>query len=869
MRHDVITALVGAALLAAAPAIHAQETQSVPAIDAENGTLWFVELATPPTADGASLAQVRNDKAAFRQAARNAGARFEERRAFDVLFNGFSVRAERQDLAKLANLPGVRAVYPVEVIHAPPATSGSGSAPDMEAAVKMTGADVVQNALGFTGKGVKVAVMDTGIDLEHPDFGGTGENGDAVLPSGRIVAGWDFVGDDFNADSSSPAYHPNAKPDAIPDDCGGHGTHVAGIVGANGRIKGVAPEVSFGAYRVFGCAGSTTSDIMIAAMERAYADGMQVLNMSIGSRAQWPQYPTGAAATRLVNKGMVVVASAGNNGPGGGAPDGLWAGGAPGVGQKVISVASFDNTHATKPAFTVTPDGQGIGYNQATGAPTAPQEGSLPLAQTGTPTAADDACAPLTGSYAGQAVLVRRGTCGFHVKALNAQNAGAAAVVLYNNVAGEISPTVAGTPAITIPVVAVTASDGTLLSGRITAGATTMTWTAGVAKVPMTTGGLISGFSSFGLSPDLALKPNLGAPGGQIYSTIPLEQGEYGPNSGTSMAAPHVAGAVALLLQAKPSTPSNGVLARLQNSADPAKWSGNPSLGFLDNVHRQGAGMLDIAATIQAPTLVEPSQLALGESEAGPQTRTLTIRNEGSSAQTYALSHASALATGPNTGASTFAPSGTFDTPATVAFSAAQVTVPAGGSATVDVTITAPAGLVAGGIYGGYVVLTPAGDGNAVRVPFAGFKGDYQSTVVLTPTANGFPWLAKLAGTSFARQADHAVWTLSGGDVPYILMHLDHQARRIRLEAIDAVTGASWYTISDEQYVGRNTSRTGFFTWTWDGRTYRGGGRNGPTEILVPDGEYKVKVSVLKALGDDSNPAHWETWTSPVITIKR
>src|SRR5690606_31428828 len=114
-----------------------------------------------------------------------------------------------------------------------------------------------------------------------------------------------------NADDTSPTYNPVPSPDPNPDDCNGHGTHVAGIVGANGTVKGVAPEVTFGAYRVFGCDGSTTSDIMLAAMERAYKDGMQVLNMSIGSPYQWPQYPTAEAASRLVRKGMVVVASIG------------------------------------------------------------------------------------------------------------------------------------------------------------------------------------------------------------------------------------------------------------------------------------------------------------------------------------------------------------------------------------------------------------------------------------------------------------------------------------------------------------------------------------------------------------------------------
>ena len=128
--------------------------------------------------------------------------------------------------------------------------------------------------------------------------------GGVVTPNSSLVTGYDFVGDAYNADPASPDYNPVPTPDDNPDDCAGHGSHVAGIVGANGTVRGVAPDVTFGAYRVFGCAGSTEGDIMIAAMERALADGMQVVNQSIGSSFQWPEYPTAKAADRLVKAGV-------------------------------------------------------------------------------------------------------------------------------------------------------------------------------------------------------------------------------------------------------------------------------------------------------------------------------------------------------------------------------------------------------------------------------------------------------------------------------------------------------------------------------------------------------------------------------------
>ena len=840
---------------------HAQE--SVDAGNAENGRYWFVELSGAPAADGRSLATVRNDKAAFRKAAAAAGATFKERRSYDVLFNGFSVEVDARNRALLASVPGVKAMYPVLAVEAPTPERDGGSAADMITAVSMTGANLAQ-AAGLTGAGIKVGIIDSGIDIDHPDFGGSGVNGTTPFPTARVAYGYDFVGDAY-------AFPADPIPDPIPDDCGGHGTHVAGIVGANGTIKGVAPGVTFGAYRVFGCGGSTATDNILAALERAYADGMHVINQSLGAARQWPQYPTAQASSRLVDKGVIMVASIGNNGPGGSSPDALFAAGAPGVGEKVIGVASFDNTGVFLPYAIV--NGRNIPHSTMTFSAPAPTSGSGEIVHVGQGCNADAYLADPAGKIA----LVDRGTCSFAEKAVRAISAGATSVVVANNVAGVVFGTLGAPLGSDVPVVGISLADGNFIKAQ--AAPVTWTWTAEAASAPNPTGNLISGFSSFGLTADLNLKPNIGAPGGNIYSTYPLEAGGFATLSGTSMSSPHVAGAVALIKQARPGIKAGDMLGRLQNSADPKNWSGNPGLGFLDFTHRQGAGMLDIMGTLNATTVVTPSQLALGESEAGPATRTLTVRNMGSSDVTYDLSHVTALATGPNNacGATTcpasFNTTGTFLAPATVGFSAPSVTVPAGGSASVDVTITANASLVDRGIYGGYVVLTPQGGGATYRVPYAGFKGDYQSTQVLTPTPNGFPWLAQLVGTSYFNRPAGATYTMVGDDIPFFLVHFDHHARRVMFEVFKA-DGSPVHPVFNKtdvyEYFGRNSTPGGFFALEWNGTRMHDNGKGTPDHRkVVPNGDYVIKMSVLKALGDESNPAHWETWTSPVITIAR
>jgi Tol biopolymer transport system component/subtilisin family serine protease len=660
---------------------------------------WIVELSSNPTADGTAVATIKSEQAAFRSIASKAGIDYKERRSFQTLFNGISLTVPRSELAALTRLPGVTAVYPNTEIDVP---DEAVAEPELDSAPAVTGADVARSKLGYTGTGIKVGVIDTGVDYDHPDLGG------CYGPDCRVATGYDFVGDAYIADDPEPVI----SPDSDPDDCAGHGTHVAGIVGANGSVVGVAPAVTFGAYRVFGCNGGTSADVAIAAMERALADGMQVVNMSFGGPFEWPSHPMARAADRLVNKGVVVVAAIGNNGG-----SGLWATGAPAIGRKTIGTASFGT------AF-------GVSFS-----------------------------------------------------------------------------------------------------------------------------------SSWGLSPDLALKPDIGAPGEGIFSTYPIERGSYATLSGTSMASPQVAGAVALLLQAKPHTPAAAVRDILQNSADPKRSS-----GVLEPVQHQGAGVVDTDEAILATTRVSPGKLELGESEAGPATRTLQISNGAAQAVSYDLSSAPARATGPNT-----FPIGIFDAAAAVAFSrsgvpVSAITVPAGATVSLDVTIGPATSLLERSIYGGYVVLTPQAPGQTLHVPYAGLRGDYQSVQVLTPTPNGYPLLGRRVPSNdiFLRQSAGAVFSLLGNDKPFVVVHLDHQASFLRLRLRDAVSGRSWHTVIAVADTVRSSAANGFIAFAIDGST-----AEGKRTYIVPDGRYVAELSVLKPLGDGANPAHTETWTSPEFVVRR
>ncbi|GEM47679.1 S8 family serine peptidase [Deinococcus cellulosilyticus] len=775
----------------------------------------------------------------FSRLAAEQGITYQQNYSYSRLFRGISITTSPQNIERIAALPGVKSVRRVSKVRRPLDVKGDYR-PDLATAVTQTGVDYVQQELGFTGKGIKVGIIDSGIDVDHPDL------------KNRIVAQKDFVGDDY--DSSQDRI---PRPDPIADDCDGHGTHVAGIVGARGKVVGVAPEVSLGAYRIFGCGedSTTADDVIIAALEQALNDRMDVVNMSLGSFGGWPTDLVSEAIDRAAEQGMVVVVSAGNEGG-----EGPMATGSIAATRNAIAVASYENVGVNSNFFLV--EGQEIQYLKASGGAAVPLSGSLQFARTGTSSSMVDACNPLpANSLTGKAALIRRGGCNFSVKVANAEAAGAAAVVIYNNTLGVFSPGTDGQ----VPVGMIQKAAGEMLDSKLAGGETvTLTWGATMKYYPNDRGGLLSDFTSYGPTQDLTLKPDLGAPGGNIYSTYPLEKGAHVVLSGTSMAAPHVAGAVALLLQARPDLKGHPqkVLTILQNGAIPAIYSKDTS-DFLDSVNRQGAGMLNMVNSILNETRVEPSSLSLKDVQ-GTVTKTLRLYNDSDYPVLYGVFHIPALGTFGN-----MAPVSLSENAANVAFQYEDVVLYPGESYTLKVDITPSPKDPEGTLFGGYIVLLNS-DGFSNVVPYMGFKGDYQSQPAMTD--NVLTWI-DFETEDYYLLTDGAEFDFSKGEFPSVLYHMDHPAQRVILDVLNGKTekpvfaSGSDYVVFDHEI--RNTSEYYWWYLTWYGDLKRAQMQAGvPVTKTLPDGAYRLRMRALRVGGDASNPEHWDRWISPVFYIK-
>ena len=888
--------------------------------DSVTGTkAFFVQLAGKPSALGGSKAAAKAARDAFYRNAAAAGVSVTERQSFDTLWNGVSVNVPASDVAGLASVPGVQSIYPVNTIAlATPVpadnSSSDGAVPitgrnstiDLAHSTIMIGSNLA-NASGATGAGVKVAIIDSGVDYTHPDLGG------CFGRTCKVVGGWDFVGDTYDSNPADSTYQPIPHPGPDPAPCdankadliaqqpgagsssAAHGTHVAGIVAAKAAsatgVTGVAPDAQILAYRVFGCNGSTGDDIIMAALQRAYNEGARVVNMSLGDAFNnFASSPDAQASSTLVSLGVVVVASAGNSGA-----NGLFSVGAPSVGTGVISVASVQNTSFPANSFDVVSGSTTrhvpyLGLAAVAAAPSSGSPGNMVYVGRGCNT--DTPLADTSGKVA----LIIRGSCTFNEKYAKAVNAGATAVVIMNDgttpdrvgiVAG------GGVADLGKPGVTISFTDGDVLRNLIAATPptpVTLTWTATTLDAPDPAGGQLSSFSSWGLASDLALKPDVSAPGGNIRSTWPLVQnGGYNIISGTSMAAPHVTGSAADYLQTHPTATPAQVAAALQNTSTPVI---NSALGFRDSAAHQGSGLININNANNARQSVTPSKISLGDGAGGSSTLTLT--NSGASPVTYALSNNSSLAEDPFGGNYPYT-FGTFFNGNTVRYTAdgapaTSVTVPASGTKTVSVSIQPPVDYWDDtAIWGGFLAFIPtSGSTQVLRVPYAGFIGDYQTTITPIGGGNcGLPTLAHLGSatdkitcdagndplTGFTAARTGGAW--SKKDPVVLLWHLDHQVQNLTVTLLDAATGQPatqggrnpvLYSVNG---VARNSTAVAFGGFMWDGRiAFADNGSGKMHSKATPAGSYKLLLTATKVKSfTDTRANQTQSWTSPTFTF--
>ncbi|WZY00160.1 S8 family serine peptidase [Bacillus sp. FSL W7-1360] len=512
------------------------------------------------------------------------------RQVYKEVYRGFSLEVLERDIPTLEKLSVIARVDDIAIYQ-----------PSIEGSIDFVGggreASRYFDAKGrrITGAGVKVGVIDTGIDYEHPDL------------RRNYKGGYDVIDDD---DQPMETKSPQGEPTL-------HGTHVAGIIAANGRIQGVAPEADIYAYRALGPGGQGTTEQVLTAIERAVGDGVDVLNLSLGNTINGPDWPTSLALDRVVDKGVVAVTSSGNSGPN------MWSVGSPGTSTKAISVgASLPPIDV--PYITLFTD-------QAHHIPLAPIAGAKPwtfkrdvaLVDVGHGLVADYRDL----SVKGKVVLVKRGRATFAEKLMTAKRAGAIGVLLYNHLDGAFAGGVL--EPIDIPAASLSKEDGEWLLTHMNE----KKKTAYIRTKFERKQDLIASFSSRGpVTETWQVKPDLVAPGVAIQSTVP--KGYLGLN-GTSMSSPHVAGAAALLLQLHPEWTPEQVKAALMNTTKTlTSERGQPY-----KPHEQGTGRLQVDQALRAETLVYPGTLTFGtwskNAARTKRTLSLTIENTGLRAKTY------------------------------------------------------------------------------------------------------------------------------------------------------------------------------------------------------------------------------------------
>lgn len=567
-----------------------------------------------------------------------------------VVLNAVFVKIDAAVLPQIANDPAVSRIAPVGNYEL-----------DLTETVPYIGGTAVQNT-GFDGSGIKVAVLDSGIDYTHANLGGGGTladynaaysdptSRDGLFPTAKVVDGYDFVGEVW----------PNGPllPDPDPIDFEGHGTHVADIIGG---VNGVAPGVDLYAVKVCSAISSSCSGIaLIQGMEFAVdpngdgrpKDRVDIINMSLGSLYGQPfDDDLSTAVDNATALGVLTVASAGNS------ADKPFVTGSPAAAETALSVAQTQVPSAALQLITV----NGNDY------PGVFQPWSVPVSSTisGLVQYGDGAggnllgCAPFApGSLTGLVVLVDRGACTFSAKISNISQAGGEAGII-----GLVAPGApfaggdGGERPIDIPGFMISQADSNAIKAAITAGGANATIDPN-NQLPLV--GQMVGSSSRGPQfDDFRIKPEIGAPGASVSAVAGSGNGE-GPFGGTSGAAPMVSGAAALVLDAYGGTKTTGngtppgnavghgltplmVKSLLMNNGE-TEIDTDPFTGRAP-ISRIGGGEVRVDRAVNAPIVAFDKEgfsgaLSFGFVEVDDTVtlkRTVTIRNLDNSRRTYTV----------------------------------------------------------------------------------------------------------------------------------------------------------------------------------------------------------------------------------------
>lgn len=690
----------------------------------------------------------------------------EVRYEYTTVFNGLSVEADYADLETIQDLPGVKDAYVSQVYQLIEPVNETKLADSVPA----IGGDIAKNT-GYTGKGMVVAILDTGLDTSHEAFQNAvnapkftkqdiadklasdslrvgNVNVKSIYQSDKIPFAYDYYDDDTNVSGGNS-----------------HGTHVAGIVGANkGQVTGVAPDAQLMIMKIFGDDGSGAYDSdIIAALEDAVVLGADAVNMSLGMTAGFSE----AAATktrevyqRVKNAGISLMCAAGNEysssyKSAGGTdlplasnPDN-GAVASPSTYDAALSVASMNNVKATAPYLLV--GDRKIRYSdpaETVSKQIASLNGRYEYVACGVGATSDFTGKALSGKVA---LIQRAGEengeiLTFAQKEANAKKAGAKAVIIYDNVEGDlVNMSTDGN----IPAVFISKADG---EAMLAASDKHVSFSKSyLAQFQDAYSGKMSDFSSWGVTPDLKLKPEITAPGGDIYSTLP--GGLYGSMSGTSMASPHMAGAAVVMAQYITEEPGGTVMTQqeitalsnklLMSTAVPVK----NEQGLPYSPRKQGAGLVQLGRATKAKAYLSLAEdglpkAELGDSADGSFSFSFQANNLSTSEIQYevgvtVLTENTVKENGKTYLAQSPRQLGADEVTVTAPSS---VTLNASGTATVNVSLaltekgkTALDADFPNGIYlEGFVTLTPVKDGDTISLglPFLGFYGDWSAAPI-------------------------------------------------------------------------------------------------------------------------------------------